>query len=130
MTQLFIIGNGFDLKHDLPTSFDPDFKRIAEKREIISHFWDIYQIMEASIWSDFENLLGKPDFNSLEGIFEGYSPDYSSERESDRDAINVQAQFSGMLKESLREFALNAEQSIESANKIDRRNHNPPKDYD
>ena len=33
MSRLYIIGNGFDLLHKLPTKFDPDFKNIAEKNQ-------------------------------------------------------------------------------------------------
>ena len=31
--KLFVIGNGFDMAHNLPTSFDPDFRNIARKHE-------------------------------------------------------------------------------------------------
>ncbi len=86
-TRLFIIGNGFDLAHQLPTNYNPDFKMIAEKNEPLAYFWDIYQSSNADIWSDFENLLGYPDFNNLEEIFEGFSPDWSSDFESDRNSI-------------------------------------------
>ena len=106
---LFIIGNGFDLAHGLPTKFDPDFREIAEKNESNPYFWELYQSAEPNIWSDFENLLAKPDFNSLAEIFEDYAPDYSSDRESDRDGIILQAEMSGNLKESLEEFANQAE---------------------
>ncbi|WP_274518647.1 AbiH family protein [Streptococcus mutans] len=71
---LFIIGNGFDLAHGLPTKFNPDFKEIAEKNESNPYFWELYQTEEADIWSDFENLLAKPDFNTLGEVFDDYSP--------------------------------------------------------
>ena len=84
MNKLFIIGNGFDREHKLPTAYDPHFKEIAEKIEQISYFWDIYQSREVDIWANFENCLAHPDFNSLEEIFDGYAPDYASEYEKDR----------------------------------------------
>jgi len=40
MKKLFIIGNGFDRAHELPTAYDPHFKEIAEGIEQISYFWD------------------------------------------------------------------------------------------
>lgn len=40
MSRLFVIGNGFDLEHDLPTSYKHHFKKIAEKSEQINYFWD------------------------------------------------------------------------------------------
>lgn len=119
MKRLFIIGNGFDLAHQLPTSFDPHFKEIAQKNEQYTYFWDLYQTRESSIWSDFENLLGRPDFDSLSEIFEGHHPDYTSEKESDRDGSIVMAEYSGNLHKSLEEFANNANEKIGIAERID-----------
>ena len=97
--RLFIVGNGFDLAHKLPTSYPDHFKKIAESNESITNFWDIYQTEKPNIWSDFEYCLGRPDFNSLEQIFDGYAPDYLSDHESDRDAIITQVDISGNLKD-------------------------------
>ncbi|MGT2906961.1 AbiH family protein [Streptococcus dentiloxodontae] len=110
--RLLLIGNGFDLAHGLPTRFDPDFKEIAERNEANPYFWDLYQSEDDDIWSDFENLLAKPDFNALSNIFDGYYPDYLSDRESDRDEIILQADMSGNLQESLNEFASQAEDAL------------------
>lgn len=109
--KLFIIGNGFDLAHNLPTRFDPDFRNIARKHEQ-GNFWDLYQSRKNDIWSDFENLLGCPDFNTIEEIFYGYEPDYFSDRESDRDSIILQVELNGKLQDALYEFADNAEESL------------------
>ena len=112
--RLFIIGNGFDLAHNLPTDFKKDFKDIAESNESNRDFWNLYQTEISDIWSDFEYCLGKPNFNSLEKIFYGYEPDYQSDYERDREAIITQVDISGNLKESLYEFADRAEDAIES----------------
>lgn len=112
--RIFLIGNGFDISHGMPTKFDPDFKFIAEKNESIYYFWDIYNAEGKEIWSDFENLLANPDFNSLEEIFEGFQPDYASDRESDRDSIITQVDLNGNLQVSLNEFAEQAEKSLDS----------------
>ena len=109
MNRLFIIGNGFDRDHSLPTAYNPHFKEIAERTEQTSYFWDIYQSREVDIWADFENCLAHPDFNSLEEIFDGYAPDYSSGHESDRDAIITQVDLNGKLLEALYAFADRAE---------------------
>lgn len=109
--KLYILGNGFDLAHDLPTRFDPNFKDIAQKYEQYN-FGDIYQSREGDIWSDFENLLGYPDFNTLGEIFEGYAPDYLSDRESDRDGIIYQVELNGNLRTALYEFADEADDSL------------------
>lgn len=60
MKKLFIIGNGFDRAHELPTAYNPHFKEIAEEIEQISYFWDIYQSREVDIWADFENVYPIP----------------------------------------------------------------------
>jgi hypothetical protein len=109
--KLFVIGNGFDLAHGLPTKFDPDFKNIARRYEQ-DNFWNLYQSREDDIWSDFENLLGYPDFNAIEEIFYGYEPDYLSERERDRDAIIYQVELNGKLQDALYVFADNAERAL------------------
>ena len=111
--RLYIIGNGFDRAHNLPTSYNPDFKNIAEKYES-EHFWDIYQSREPDIWADFENLLGCPDFNFLQEIFDGYEPDMLSDSESDRDGIILQVDLNGNLTEALYEFADNAEGELDN----------------
>ena len=109
--KLYIIGNGFDLAHNLPTKYDPDFMNFAKKNEP-DNFWDIYQTRENEIWSDFENLLGCPDFGTLEKIFDGYEPDYLSDRESDRDGIIYQVELNGNLWDALYEFADHAEDCL------------------
>lgn len=118
--NLFIIGNGFDLEHELPTSFSEDFRRIAENNETISQFWEFYQSEVSNIWSDFEYSLGKPDFNSLEELLMQFRPDYTSEHESDRDAIIKVSEMSGNLKKTLYDFANQSEIAIESINALEK----------
>lgn len=115
-TTLFIIGNGFDKAHGLPTDYLEDFKPIAEKHEE-NYFWDLYQSKEATILAHFENLLAYPDFNQLEEIFNGYEPNYSSDRESDRDDIIYQVDLNGKLFEALYEFVNNAEERLNKTKK-------------
>lgn len=110
--RLFVIGNGFDLAHGLPTRFDTDFKNIAVCNEADNRFWDLYPSESANIWSDFESLLAKPDFDELGAIFEQYPPDYLSDHESDRDSIILQADISGKLEKSLLDFATKAEKAL------------------
>lgn len=116
--KLFIIGNGFDVAHKMPTKFNLDFKKVAEKYEY-QNFWEIYQTKDADIWADFENLLGYPDFNSLEEIFTGYEPNYLSDRESDRDCIITQVDINGKLKDALYEFVNNAEVYLKNIHKLE-----------
>lgn len=115
--KLYIIGNGFDLAHKLPTKFDPDFKNISEKYET-GNFRNIYQSKKDCIWSDFENLLANPDFESLETIFDCYEIDYLSDRESDRSDIIYEVELNGKLKEELYEFSKNAEDCLHNKKSI------------
>lgn len=123
MAKLHIIGNGFDLEHGIPTSFNKDFRIIAERNETVTYFWDMYQTKSACLWSDFENLLAHPSLTSLESIYDGYFPDYTSERESDRDAIINISMSSGRLRTSIKEFASIADQSLNKTQSISKYRH-------
>ena len=116
--KLYIIGNGFDLSHNLPTAFDKDFKTIVEKDYNDKMFWDLYQTDKPDIWADFEYCLGKPDFESLEEILNVYKPDFNSEHESDRTQIILQADICGNLQDSLKVFAENAEHTLNSTSPL------------
>jgi hypothetical protein len=111
MSKLFIVGNGFDIEHGLPTKFNPDFKEIAEKMSKIEIFVK-YINHVIMIFGQILNILANPDFNNLIEIFDGYYPDYMSDRESDRNGIITQVELNGKLKDSLYEFANQAENKI------------------
>lgn len=57
MAKLYILGNGFDLWHGLPTSYD-QFYLFA--KELLDEFEEYYaiDIVNMGPWSDFENSLG------------------------------------------------------------------------
>lgn len=75
-SKLYIIGNGFDLMHDMKTSY-ADFRnwllRVG-RMDIIEEFQSVYRIKEADnyiLWSDFERALGEYDVNvALEWSYE------------------------------------------------------------
>jgi len=110
-SRLIIIGNGFDLMHDLPTSFTENFKPIAQYFEQESGFWDYYGHGD-DLWSNFEIALGNPDFNELFEILSNYYPDYLSDSESDRDGIITQVDLVGHLTDALNDFASAAEEAL------------------
>lgn len=74
MGKLYILGNGFDLLHNLPTSYD-NFKSFLEKsnkedRDLIQKLEDIYE--PGQLWKEFEIALGKPkmeNVNQIENLF-------------------------------------------------------------
>lgn len=60
MTTLYIIGNGFDLWHGLPTSYDRFYEFAKENLdELESYYIDVTQ---GRPWCDFENSLGTFDW--------------------------------------------------------------------
>lgn len=117
--RLFIIGNGFDICHKLPTRYNPHFRNIAERMDW-QGFWSLYSCDEESLWSDFESSLSYPDFSSLTALFDGYYPDYLSDHESDRDGIITQVDLVGHLESALDEFANNAENELACARPLDK----------
>lgn len=109
--RLFILGNGFDLAHDLPTKYDPHFKSFTAHDTIKNEsYWELYG--NADIWADFENNLGTPDFNNLSEMFEGLYPDYSSDYERDRTSIIFEPSLHGDLYGALSAFAENADNAL------------------
>lgn len=71
MSKLYIIGNGFDLKHGLPSRYS-DFARFCEITN-----WKLYEqinllfpnITKESLWSNFEEGLGSVDTDKLYSLF-------------------------------------------------------------
>lgn len=110
MKKLFIIGNGFDLHHKLPTRVD-DFIEILEQKDVNEYY------LTAEIdWSDYEESLSYFALENMAEEFLGY-PDYLSDRESDRDGViftmeQIMSEMQDVVKESLVEMIENAEQTI------------------
>ncbi len=67
---LYIIGNGFDLAHNMATRYD-DFKKwlIENGRiDIIKELQSVFPVQNKNgylLWSDFENALGSYDINKV-----------------------------------------------------------------
>lgn len=80
MTTLYIIGNGFDLWHKLPTDYHSFY---AQAKESLDEM-DAYYVSESHIekqWHDFENCLGRynwqlfyDEFNNIDSTFESFRP--------------------------------------------------------
>lgn len=90
--KLYILGNGFDLHHCLPT-------RLQDFQEIIQNI-DTGGMYENNnvYWTDFEEDLSNIDVDSLLENY-GMSPDHSSEREMDREGVI--SQLKGTLDEMI-----------------------------
>lgn len=111
MPTLFVLGNGFDLNHGLPTKYDPDLKILALKAERYAGEWESYSI-EGDLWSAVEEGLAHPDIESVIQYLEQFAPDYSSERETDRDGVVFEAE--QLLAFPLNEFAERADAQLHS----------------
>jgi hypothetical protein len=74
--HLFIIGNGFDLWHKMPTNYKDFYKQYRGYIEQIEHYFPS-DLEEEELWSDFENVLGQFDESILldENNFMDFSGD-------------------------------------------------------
>ncbi|WP_105172426.1 bacteriophage abortive infection AbiH family protein [Pseudoalteromonas sp. T1lg24] len=74
--HLFIIGNGFDLWHKMPTSYKDFYKQYRVYLDQIEHYFPS-RLEEEELWSDFENVLGQFDESILvsENDFMDFSGD-------------------------------------------------------
>lgn len=65
MRRLIIIGNGFDLAHELPTKYSDFLKQLTE--EHAEFYKAICQyIPEDALWASFEEALAKLDYEQLQ----------------------------------------------------------------
>ncbi|EFH74991.1 conserved hypothetical protein [Vibrio cholerae RC385] len=69
LKTLYVIGNGFDLWHDLPTSYQ-EFYQFAKSTldELGNHY--LFDLSQPEPWHDFENALGAFD---ADGFFDYYN---------------------------------------------------------
>ena len=64
--KLYIIGNGFDLAHNIKSRYS-DFGRFLEENyyglKVQSEI--LYEDTDVSLWTDFETALGSIDINDI-----------------------------------------------------------------
>ncbi|MFN3880103.1 MAG: bacteriophage abortive infection AbiH family protein [Nitrincola lacisaponensis] len=94
MRKLYIIGNGFDLWHDLPTGYDQFCKFAKETLEEIENYYLLDATKEVP-WHDFENSLA--DFN--------WSEFFDCHNHLNVDSENFRPSFTFGLEDDLREQA-------------------------
>ncbi|GAA77956.1 bacteriophage abortive infection AbiH family protein [Pseudoalteromonas sp. BSi20495] len=99
--HLFIIGNGFDLWHNLPTNYKDFYQQYREYLNQIEHYFP-NSLQEEELWSDFENVLGKFDESIL--IDENDFMDFSG------DDFPTQQMYG--LEDAVEDFSNNTIQSI------------------
>lgn len=111
--KLFILGNGFDLHHKLPTSFT-DFKNyIAKKNSKLKYNLDVY--FDGDLWSDFEHNLSNlnPEFVSEDNLdLLPNDSDRSGDMYTFEDALEqIVEELTTELKNSMRDWILQIEPS-------------------
>jgi hypothetical protein len=68
METLYIIGNGFDLHHKLPTSYNDFHKHITSHHSDLANIFEDYFNFRTDknlLWTDFEQDLATFDYNSF-----------------------------------------------------------------
>lgn len=63
--KLYILGNGFDLWHDLPTSYGEFYESARDVLDEVESYFHLDLGNEASPWHDFENRLGTYNWRHL-----------------------------------------------------------------
>lgn len=124
---LYIIGNGFDKHHKMPTAFT-EFYDWMQKKNYFDAIWQIdkiYGVADYTWWRDFENSLGEMDMceYATEVTRENY-PDFGSDdfREADRYNAECQAELdiSEMVKNMKSRFTewIDTMQAPDSSKKL------------
>ncbi len=62
LKRLYIIGNGFDLHHGIPSSYR-DYRKWLEENDsdLLNRLSDYYEVNSEEWWGEFEEALGHPD---------------------------------------------------------------------
>lgn len=79
MTKLYIIGNGFDLHHGIPSSY-ADFRKFCEQEdgEMVKRLEMFHEDLE-KLWSDFEAEMGNINADKLLGWATLLNPEWNSD---------------------------------------------------
>lgn len=114
---LFIIGNGFDMFHGLPTHTS-NFCEILSSKKVDGDIDNALEIfMNYGVdWGEYENSLSKMNLDEIEEQ-NLTMPDYLSDHESDRDGtiFNMESYLSDLsfvIEESLSEMVENANELL------------------
>lgn len=87
MKQLYVIGNGFDIHHDIPSRYS-DYREWLEENdaELIDNLRNYYDVDDKDWWNQFELELGHPDMSDyIDNTALENEPDYGSDDFRDRD---------------------------------------------
>ncbi len=91
--KLFILGNGFDISHNIPSKYSDFYKYLINNRtDILESMEKFYSIeSESELWSDFETSLEQDIiYDAIVDIIGDNSPNLSSDEFSDGDWYDAQ----------------------------------------
>ena len=124
MEKLFIIGNGFDLAHDIKSSYDnfrqyledkypnmnrnihsvpeatlmPDGGEVFDDDEVVGFLINVISNIKGNDWRDFETALGLLEYHDF---FDSLYSDFQIERVKAKRMINSSSAKRGELSELL-----------------------------
>lgn len=86
MNILYVIGNGFDLYHDLPTSYNDFHQFVIENHQDLENTFEEYFMLTSydnRLWKDFENDLSTFDWkaffdktNNIDVLYDNFRPSF------------------------------------------------------
>ena len=109
MKTLYIIGNGFDLFHNLKTKYQHFALFLLKKNPdlfalMVKYYWltdldpdDEATSLRDELWGDFENKLSEMDLEELLDDFTNYLPDYGSDEFRSGDYHTFDQEISRMI---------------------------------
>jgi hypothetical protein len=115
--KLFIIGNGFDISHNIPCKYSHFYEYLEENRtDILDIMEKFYYIdNDSDLWSDFEKSLEESiNYDSLSEIIGENVPDFGSDDFRDRDWYDAQIYVEQECDELLENIRSGFEEWIES----------------
>lgn len=107
---LYIIGNGFDIYHDLPTKFWHFGEYVKKNEPELNYYLERYFDYK-SLWNEFEEVLSKLDISEVISDNQELFPDEESDRTGDLHilgdkAMQIVETLTVGLRKSLRDYLL------------------------
>jgi hypothetical protein len=107
---LYIIGNGFDMYHKLPTSYSDFGKYVKTNHSELDYYLENY-FHYVNLWSDFENILSTFDISEFFSDNEDLFPDEENDRTGDIHVLETAAEhiidtLTFGLRNSLRDYLM------------------------
>lgn len=105
VSKLYIIGNGFDIHHGIPSSYSKYREWLENNNpELYDRLRDYYDVDDDEWWWQFEQSLGSPDMSDyIEQTTLENEPDYGSDEFRDRDyhagQIQAENEIGGLVQE-------------------------------